>query len=93
MIPTTSGATGQATSGTDPLQIIPNQSGNQFSFGGIVNSGSAAGSYSVDNQVTWDFLPAGIGFPLPGGQYSNGIWIKGSGLTGVSARLWQGNVP
>lgn len=90
--PTTSGPSSLSTSGSTPLQIIPNQVGKQFQFGGIVNSGAAEGSYSVDDQVTWDCLPPGIGFPLPGGPYSTGIWVKGAGVTGVSARLWTGNV-
>lgn len=92
-IPVTSGPTGQSTVGSDPLQLIPNQNGMVFAFGGIVNGGATEGSYSVDGQVTWDALPPGIGFPLPGGNYTSGIWVKGSGVTGVSARLWQGNVP
>jgi len=76
-----SGPTTLSTSGSAPLQVIPNQTGMCFKEGFLVN-GSTAGTYSIDG-VNYTPLPAGTSIPLPNGMYLAGVWVQGSGMTGV----------
>lgn len=95
--PISSGASSiSANSGVSTnLIAMAATSGNLFAFGKITNSGSVEASFSVDDGVTWSCLAPASSMDLPSGNYHFGIKVKGNGgtATGLSAALWQGNVP
>jgi hypothetical protein len=90
----TSGLTAIATTSNTAVTVISNANNQIVRFVRLVNTSSVAGFFSIDNGISYAYLPASATVDVDIRHAPNGVVVlmkrvvDGSNVTGVFAYAW-----